>query len=407
MEGLTLRELQEVASDYAIGNKGEVGDRIERAFGLARGGHGADFPVAGIELKSTELTKRAAGWSVRWRTSVGMINIKNLPKETWDAATIRKKLSKILFIFYKRGKGQVPDQYLIDLKHLWEPSTADWVLIKADWEQIRQRVINGERQSEGFSRVLGAATKGTRDSATRAFSLKRPFVDSIYQEARGTLSLSVPVPAGVLPEDAVVEFLRRFVGWTIGDLARHIQMKDTSAKHLSALAVWGSLGARSRNERIKQLDDAGITRRIVPIRPNGSVLDPTSMKGFLIDELSEERWDDSMLRESIERILFVPLHGAVRNGDQRHRVVGRAFLWSPTAAERAGIEREWQIFHDHAASGRILAAPAASQTRYIHVRTKGRDSSDIDPGSRSAVPRRGFYLNGQFVTRIVADHEAP
>jgi DNA mismatch repair protein MutH len=405
MEGVALRHLQEDVGTYDVTNKGQVGDRLEQAFGLTRGGHGADFATAGIELKSTELTRRPGGWSVRWRTSVGMINPRTLPAETWSTASVRAKLAKILFIFYRREKDQAVEDYVVDRAHLWQPSPVDWSLIRADWEAIRGRVCRGEALSESATLVLGAATKGTRASTTRAFSLKRPFVDGIYQTVRGARIVSVTAPTATKPA-AVVAYLRRFAGWTVGDVMRHMKLKDTSAKNLSALAIWGLLGARSPNDRLKELDDAGVTRRTVPIRSDGEILDPTSMMGFRVDELSDETWKDSHLREAMERILFVPLHGAKRNGDQRDRVVGEAFLWSPSSAELAGIAREWTLLQSFVSSGRILDAPPASETKFIHIRTKGRDATDIDPGTRSAVPRRGFYLNKTFVRRIIERAQA-
>ena len=78
--------------------RGDVGDHVERLFGLApNSSPQPDFPTAGIELKTVPLRQRARGWVPKERTTISMIDYIALGGETsWSHASIRKKQSEAL-----------------------------------------------------------------------------------------------------------------------------------------------------------------------------------------------------------------------------------------------------------------------------------------------------------------------
>jgi DNA mismatch repair protein MutH len=407
--GKRLRDLEATIPTYRPKNKGEFGLRVEALFGLERSNQQEpDFRSAGIELKCTELIQRASGWSVHWRTSVTKINGAKLRKEVWPAASVIRKIQRILFVFYQRRPlDGNPGDYVVDSVHLWQPSSDDWVQIKLDWTLIWGKVRDDVALHEPDTKILGAATKGPKNSKGRAFAISRPFVDSIYQALRKPTVVAASVAATLgLPqahfEAALIEKMHHHVGKRIDALGAQLGVKPSKAKDYAARVVWTLLGARRRDTRLREFEDFGVSRKTVPLGPRGEALEHTYIMPFRIDELIEETWDDSLLKEALGRILFVPLRVSKRGSYQGDRVIGPPFFWTPSEGEVKVLKSEWKMFHDAIASGQITKLPTARSTQMLHVRTKGQNSRDIDPSQRFAsVPRRAFWLNARFVADLV------
>jgi DNA mismatch repair protein MutH len=407
--GKRLRDLEAAIPTYRAKNKGEFGQRVEGLFGLERSSaQEPDFGSAGIELKCTELVQRATGWSVKWRTSVTMINLKKLRGELWAAASVRRKIQRILFLFYQRGPTDAePGDYVVDTVHLWQPSAEDWVQIELDWTCIWGKVRRDEALHEPDTKILGAATKGPRNSTSRAFALSRPFVDSIYQGLRKPTISAASVAATLgLPqahfESALLEEMHHHVGKRIDTLGAQLGVKPSTAKDYAARVVWTLLGARRRDVRLREFEDFGVSRKTVPIGHRGTALEHTYITPFRIDELLAETWADSLLKEALGRVFFVPLRVSKGTSHQGERLLAPPFFWTPSKAEWETLRAEWQMFHDRIAAGQITRLPTAKSTQMLHVRTKGRDSSDVDPSQRFFnVPRRAFWLNSKFVADLV------
>ena len=155
----------------------------------------ADFPGAGIELKVVPLVRSERGVRVKERTFVSLIDYEALARETWDTASVRKKL-KILFVFFEHLHGRSKKQFPIHSVVLWEPLDEIEQQIRSDWERVHAKVLAGlaHELSEGDGRTLGPSTKGADSSVlrrqpyseelakSRAFALKPSFTFGLYVE---------------------------------------------------------------------------------------------------------------------------------------------------------------------------------------------------------------------------------
>jgi DNA mismatch repair protein MutH len=203
-------------------------------------------------------------------------------------------------------------------------------------------------------------------------------------------------------EAALLEEMHHYVGKRIDTVGARLGVKPSDAKDYSARVVWTLLGARGRDTRLREFENFGVSRKTVPLGPRGTALEHTYITRFRIDELLAETWDDSLLKEALARIFFVPLRVSKRGTYQGKRVIGPAFFWTPSDDEWQILRSEWQMFHDKIGRGQISRLPTARSTQILHVRTKGRDSRDVDPSERFArVPRRAFWLNSKFVADLV------
>jgi DNA mismatch repair endonuclease MutH len=426
MVGKTLGEIAArpaIRIVSAAETKGFVGAAVERFFGIAPNPiSDADFPSAHIELKIVPLRRRGPGdYVVKERTYISMIDYHRLAEEAWESASIRKKLSAILFVFYEwRAEVDMHEFPVLGIA-LWSPTQEVWQFLAADWDTVRDKVLGGVAHliSESDGRILGAATKGATGAVRRTqpfskelarqrgWALKPPFTRSVYLEAmrpRKTESLvdNLAVDRPLAFEAHVLDHVRRFVGRTVGDVAKELGVPPSSAKNWAATVVRRALGVRDSRARILEFERLGIRIHTVPVNRDARPHEHTSFPAFQHEALAAEEWEDSELFGDLNRILFVPLLREAKGSPYADAVLQRPFFWSPTADQLSGIRREWEMFRDHIAGAQADRLPPASQTRYIHVRPKAALGSDTEtaPGGLT-VTKKAFWLNQRFVQELI------
>lgn len=413
--GRTLIELQPALAPMvpsSASTKGIVGRIYEASFGIPQNSiPGPDFPGAAIELKSVPVLIAGAESRAKERISVGMIDFEGLALEAWDTANVRKKLERILLIFYRWEPLRPIASFQTVAAGIWHPSPTTWAAIRADWESVRDLIVAGRRNdvSESYTRVLGAATKGPgHGSRTRAWSLKQPFVTSIYREMTGAETAPEP-PATADPaaafERVILARLEPFVGQSLAAIAVAVGRVGKGGKAAGAQNIRALLGARANG---KQGDFArfGIEIKTVPIGHAGVVLESMSFPAFVHEELAFETWEDSDLLGRLNRLLIVPIHRG-RRVNLAESTLGRPFFWSPTEGDLSGIAVEWERYRRLIQEGEARRLPPASDTTYIHVRPKSRNAADTDPAPGGFdVTKKCFWLNQRYVERILDAHEA-
>lgn len=409
LKGRRLGELGDFTSGPPVArSKGAAGHIVERFFGITQNSLSEpDFPAAGIELKVVPVVSTAKGRRVKERTVITMIDYARIVSETWDGAHVRKKLD-LLLVYYEHLVGQPIDSFPIITWMRWNPEGPVEALFKHDWEAIRAKVVGGRAEdlteSEGF--ILGACTKGPGGGAlrpqpnsavlapSRAFALKPSF----------TLNLLLDAERTGLAERQRLGRLRTgfhpFVGGTVGELAESVGIPPSKAKDWKARVARRGI-ARAAGCDIEAL---GLTVRVPWVDPNFSPYEHVSFPAFRHLELVEEEWEDSLLLSYIEYMLLCPVQSPTRATlPSRCRILEPVY-WRPTQRELTIVRSEWEGFRDRVREGKARDLPRPSDTRIIHVRTHGRDSTDTDPlpdGSR--IPKRSFWLNGSFVQQLLRE----
>ena len=306
--------------------KGTVGRIFETAFGIpANSVPGPDFPSAGIELKSVPIQVIRGESRAKERISVGMIDFQRLASETWDTATVRRKLDHLLLIFYG-----------------WEPLQP---IATADLD-----------------------------------------------------------PAAAF-EAHILGLLRPHVGIAFDELARLVDRPELGGKAATSQIVRALVGERPRG-RHGDFERFGVETKVVPVNARGQIVERMSFPAFIHEEIGFEEWASSDLLGRLNRLLIVPVRREKR-APLAETTLGRPFFWSPSEAELQGIAAEWTMYRDLIMAGHSDRLPTAAATRYIHVRTHGRDSRDreVAPGGQE-VTKKSFWLNDRFLATILREHGA-
>jgi DNA mismatch repair endonuclease MutH len=341
-----------------------------------------------------------------------MIDFEALVTQQWDTATVRKKLDRILLIFYAWHPLHPIARFQTLAAGIWSPDATTWRTIRSDWESIRDLVAQGRRSevSESLTSVLGAATKGPgHGSTSRAWSLKQPFVTWIYRSMAGKVATTF---MGGVSRDPAAEFealvlsrLGEHVGRSF-DVLASVAGREGMGGKAAVAAIARALAGEKPSGRHGDFQRFGIEVKIVPVSASGRLVEAMSFPAFVHEELIFESWEESDLLGRLNRLLIIPVHRE-RKASVAEVRLGQPFFWSPAEPELQGIKREWERFRSLIERGRARDLPKASETMYIHVRPKGRDSRDRDqaPGGVDVI-KKCFWLNQPYLERVLAGHGA-
>jgi DNA mismatch repair endonuclease MutH len=393
--------------------KGEVGLAIELHFGIPPNTiAGPDFPAAGIELKVVPLVRCGRGVRVKERTFVSLIDYEVLARESWETASVRRKL-KILFVFYEHLRGKSKRQFPIHSVVLWEPADEIEYQIRRDWETVHTKVVAGlaHELSEADGRILGPSTKGADSSSlrrqpnneefakSRAFALKPSFVFGLYVEPSAHLEAEELAENASLTE--VRRGFRRFEDRAIDAVAVELGIRPSASKSYAANVVHSAAYVASPLSKT-DFELSGPTVRMTRVDAAAFPYEAMSFPAFRHLDLVGETWEDSELLSLLEHMLIVPVFGIDRSTPAGECIIQKSVYWAPTAEQLQLIEREWTDFRDRIARGGAGALPTEARTRAIHVRPHGRDATDRDvtPGGGSQT-RKSFWLNKRLVQEIL------
>lgn len=408
-----------------VHGKGEVGGFYEAYFGLKTDNFpGPDFREAGIELKAVPVIKGRKKWRIKERTKVTSIDYMSLADETWETASVRKKLEHILFVFYEHIPHKPKKEFRTLGTVLWDAGPVDLDLFRIDWTVIRDKVLRGKAHelSEGMTRYLGASTSGTgrmkdqpesiERAKERSFSFKPSFTRQIFERyvrhyRFESLTSNLGIANSMDLDLAIADRLRSLEGRSIGEVAKALGIEPSKAKDCRQRIIRRYLGAKSGTSRIEEFNRQGVLVKVFPVKAsNMKPKEAVSFPAFNYLELIRETWEDSELRQQLSSILFIPL--IEREGpDKASSIIGRAFFWCPSHDEEKLIRKDWEMYVDAIREGRADDLPKASVTNVIHVRPHARNKKDTLPaptgpdGPMQYVVKKSFWLNTKFLGRLL------
>lgn len=464
LKGRTLDEILERLGDPDLARgfregrgKSGAGLIIEACFGIPPNPSSEpDFPRCGIELKTLPLIRTGSGYRVKERTSISMIDYFELVRENWETASVRRKLSSILFVFVVVNRGAPGLSYVLDFQ-LWSPGETDQALFQLDWTWTHDRVVDGlaHELSEADEWALAASRKGAgkeKDLVSqpnnreilaqrRAFTLKPTFTSWVFSDLLGKRR-SESIIEKILPEvrsrgfnvaeQRVLNALSELQGFSLGRIATKFNIELGDGKSLAANLIKRVLKFTDPSAKIREFEQLGIQVKTIHLRNrDGRPFESVSFPVVDLQQLVNEDWEGTELAEEgtsegrcdlidqVRRILFVSTYSDHKNDPQGRRVLGKSFFWSPTIKQFATIESEWRLFQHEVAEGRARydkpcteggrknSLTHSKDTHIIHMRPHGRVACDeyLDPhGNR--VTKQSFWLNAAFVWELVKESDA-
>ncbi|MFO0725956.1 MAG: DNA mismatch repair endonuclease MutH [Myxococcota bacterium] len=212
-------------------------------------------------------------------------------------------------------------------------------------------------------------------------------------------------------EAELMERAARLAGRTLGELAAFANMpvpQDLKRnKGWVGQLIEAALGSRAGSKKGPDFHALGVELKTIPVDKKGHPTEATFVTVLTPRELSAGRWEGSAVLHKLRRILWLPVESDPRIPLGRRRV-GTAYLWTPSPAEEARIQADWERFASWVAEGQLDAITAhMGEVLQVRPKAQNRRALRMTPdafGAESAMLPRGFYLRASFTREILARH---
>jgi len=179
-------------------HKGWLGQLLEYALGASAASRAEpDFPHLAVELKTVPVGPDARP---KGSTYVCVARLDGAMEACWEESWVRRKLARVLFVPIV-GDGD-PGDRIIGAPIFWEPDATEDARLRADWEEITERIVRGDLRGlhARAGEILQLRPKGATsadvtwtmnedaewvETMPRGFYLRRTFTAGLFARAFG------------------------------------------------------------------------------------------------------------------------------------------------------------------------------------------------------------------------------
>lgn len=324
-----------------------------------------DFHKVGLELKSTpyEIRKNGSLYAGE-RLSITMVPHDRPIESHFYYSDVWHKIQKILFIYYLRDKSKGSKlNYSIDYSYLFTPPQEDLKIIIDDFNKIVSKVLNGKAHelSESDTLYLGACTKGsTAEKSThpqyygehipakaRNFCFKQPYMTYILNNYIvpnvktldcESIVKNNSILTGDTFEESIYNMINNYVGKTDEELCNIFCREYNNNK-----AQWVDLSYRMlgiKSNKAEEFIKANVVVKALRIEENGNIIESMSFPAFKYNEIINETWEDSTVRNYFEetRFLFV----VFKSNGKNYVLKGSQFWNMPISDLDGEVRKGWK-----------------------------------------------------------------
>jgi len=162
-----------------------------------------------------------------------------------------------------------------------------------------------------------------------------------------------------------------------------------------------ALGARAGSRAEPDFPHLGVELKTIPVSEQGQPYESTFVCTAPLEGL-ESSWTSSWVCKKLGQVLWVPVIGRGSPGD---RLLGGAFLWSPSEEESQQLKEDWEQLVALIEEGR-LDELSARRGRVMQLRPKAANASEtswvLDSEATWVQEQpRAFYLRASFTKQIL------
>lgn len=332
---LYARNFDELTQNNAIvkyGNpnrKGGLGNFLEEIYFKYKANSDSrpDFHEVGIELKVSPYEIRKKGnYKAGERLVITMIDYRKPVESIFKDSHLWLKIQKILLVYYFRNREiKINLQYRIDFTGLFSPSQEDLIIIKNDYKLIITKIQNGlaHELSESDTMYLAACTKGataenskasqyynlTELAKTRAFSFKISYMTQVLHILMGRVKSteSIITDANSLEHTTFENFILTRLSSFYGKTDKMI-CDEFGREYNNNKAQWIDLAYRMlgiKSNKASEFIKANITVKAIRLEENGQMKENISFPTFRFNQLINEKWEKSTIRNYLEATKFL------------------------------------------------------------------------------------------------------
>lgn len=406
----------------------------------------ADFPEAGVELKTTPLKKNVQGeYLIKERLVCDMIDFCEIVNVSFEESAFYKKSVLMLILFYLHMSGKNLHELEFIFSVLWKLKDKDLLIIKHDYEIIINKIKAGKAHelSEGDTMYLGACRKGQKGDALRkqpfsdiaapkrAFALKPAYMRTILEfvlasgkdmvtntdiptlEERALVSKEELETSSF--EKILIDRIMKFKGLDYKQIAKNLNIEISSGdKSRYARIVKGILLKDLKDfGDAEEFHKAGIIVKTIRVETNGYIKESMSFENINYDEVFEtEEWMESRWYEIVtSRFMFVIFRAVNSDLDEWHNetryILDKVIFWTMPVEDMDCAEKYWENIRMNVLSDTLQNIDNSfwklSDNRDFHVRPKAQTSKDKyrSPISNMEVPKKAYWFNSGYVRKIL------
>ncbi len=419
--------------------KGGLGDFVEKVyFDIDNNSESRpDFHKVNLELKLTPFKRlKNKNVSAKERLVISMINYNNIVGMDFYHSNLWHKIQQILMIFYLWEKEVPRIDYRIFFIHMYKPSEEDLVIIKEDFQVIKNKVIDGKAHelSEGDTYYVGACTKSSDSSVLvsqpfseieakpRAFSFKSSYMTFILRNYinpdRDKLDSIIKNSNFSNFEDYVISLISKYYNKTDTELFEKFDIKS-EAKQKYNMLVLKMLGVNTDNA--EEFEKANVEIKTIRYKLGKKPKESMSFPEYKINDLVKTDWEDSYIYKKFSEVKF--LFVEFIESDEGY-ILHKAKFWNmPKHDIDSTLRKEWELYKSSYVSGvefRISdkgivynSLPKARDTKILHsrphankaaylIKDKNFEVGDISKDADTLpngdmMTKQSFWLNNTYV----------
>jgi DNA mismatch repair protein MutH len=154
----------------------------------------------------------------------------------------------------------------------------------------------------------------------------------------------------------LMQRVNNIAGLTLGQLAQQYHFKTPDdllrEKGWTGQLIEYVLGASAGSKPLPDFEDLGIELKTLPISYKGKPLETTFVSVTPLMNVTGMTWHTSSVRKKLNHVLWLPILSE-RNIAPFDRTIGSGFLWQPSPAQDAQLQRDWEEQMELIALGRV------------------------------------------------------
>lgn len=218
-------------------------------------------------------------------------------------------------------------------------------------------------------------------------------------------------PSPPSSEQQLIARCQHIAGQALGDLANaagvEVPKDFKREKGWSGQLLEWHLGATAGSKPTQDFPELGIELKTIPLDLQARPLESTYVCITPLLDLAGHRWENSNVRNKLSRVLWVPLI-ADRGTPPAERMVGQAFIWSPSPQQEQLLRTDWEELTEMIALGQVEQITAhhgeVMQLRPKAANAKARTKAIGPKGLEIETLPRGYYLRTEFTRQIISEH---
>ena len=437
LKGKSLIELCGINSKKNYNGKGGLGNKIEELHYQIANNSNPEPDVANlnIEIKTNPLKQNLNKEIVpKESVALGMIDFTKLVTESFESSSYIKKNKNILFNMYLYNPNQSDYEYKFLLVDLIELNEIDKIVIRRDWEFIRDKVkrLEAHKLSQSDTQYLIALTKGQRNQQAqpylngrakakrRAFAYKASYIKHLisnyqfnskkgcfeYKRNNNTFTLLKDKHGGNI-ESAVTEKFSPFINKTDFEIAEHFNQKnvfllkkDKARWHWNTSLILTGKRKKNLSKHIEEFSKSGLTVKTIRVNKDSLPLEEVSFRTQDYQITEQSTWEDSSLFEEMSRKFLWVVY---KESNENNFILQKVIFWVMPKNDLDFLRGKWLDYKSKLLTKNYKPSYFMGEESFYYLKIKDNKGGANKKLGNSYVTSLSHWFRKSYVQNIITN----